>query len=68
LPGYTEGAFFVQDIAASYPARLLGDVKNLRVLDLCAAPGGKSMQLARAGAQVTALDRPNIVSNACMTT
>lgn len=57
LPGYGDGAFFVQDIAASYPARLLGDVTGLRVLDLCAAPGGKTMQLARAGAKVTALDR-----------
>lgn len=57
LPGYADGAFFVQDVAASYPARLLGDVRGLRVLDLCAAPGGKTAQLARAGAQVTALDR-----------
>lgn len=57
LPGYAEGSFFVQDIAASYPARLLGDVKGKRVLDLAAAPGGKTMQLARAGAIVTAVDR-----------
>ena len=57
LPGYTDGAFFVQDIAASYPVRLLGDVAGLRVLDVCAAPGGKAMQLALGGAQVTALDR-----------
>lgn len=56
LPGYQEGAFFVQDIAASYPVRLLGDVRERQVLDLCAAPGGKGMQLARAGAFVTALD------------
>src|SRR5690606_8847100 len=48
LPGYQEGAFFVQDMAASYPVRLLGDVHNKEVLDLCAAPGGKAAQLARA--------------------
>lgn len=57
LPGYDTGAFFVQDIAASYPARLLGDVRERQVLDICAAPGGKSMQLMRAGGFVTALDR-----------
>lgn len=57
LPGYAEGAFFVQDIAASYPARLLGDVSNQQVLDVCAAPGGKTTQLIWAGAHVTALDR-----------
>lgn len=56
IAGYEEGAWWVQDIAASLPARLLGDVKGMRVLDLCAAPGGKTMQLAAAGAQVTALD------------
>ncbi len=60
LSGYEDGAFFVQDIAASYPARLLGEVKGKRVLDLCAAPGGKAAQLARAGAIVTALDRSPI--------
>jgi 16S rRNA (cytosine967-C5)-methyltransferase len=57
IAGFSEGTFFVQDIAASYPARLLGDVRGKRVLDLGAAPGGKTAQLARAGAQVTALDR-----------
>ena len=57
LAGYHEGAFFVQDVAASYPVRLLGDVRGLRVLDLCAAPGGKTAQLVQAGAIVTALDR-----------
>ncbi len=57
LPGYADGAFFVQDIAASYPVRLLGEVRELQVLDVCAAPGGKTMQLIRAGAFVTALDR-----------
>jgi 16S rRNA (cytosine967-C5)-methyltransferase len=57
LAGYAEGAFYVQDVAASYPVRLLGDVRGLRVLDVCAAPGGKAVQLARSGAFVTALDR-----------
>ncbi len=57
LPGYDGGAFFVQDLAASYPVRLLGDVRERQVLDVCAAPGGKTMQLIRAGAFVTALDR-----------
>ena len=56
LLGYTEGAWWAQDAAAALPARLLGDVRGKRVLDLCAAPGGKTMQLAAAGAQVTALD------------
>jgi 16S rRNA (cytosine967-C5)-methyltransferase len=57
LPGYAEGAWWVQDAAASLPARLLGDVANLRVADLCAAPGGKTAQLAAAGARVVAVDR-----------
>ncbi|MHA6346117.1 RsmB/NOP family class I SAM-dependent RNA methyltransferase [Roseivivax sp. CAU 1761] len=56
LPGYGEGAFWVQDAAAALPARMLGDVAGRRVLDLCAAPGGKTLQLAAAGARVTALD------------
>ena len=56
LPGFDDGEWWVQDTAASVPARLLGDVRGLRVLDLCAAPGGKTMQLAAAGADVTALD------------
>jgi len=56
LLGYSDGAWWAQDAAAALPARLLGDVKGKRVLDLCAAPGGKTMQLAAAGAQVTALD------------
>lgn len=56
LPGYDAGAWWVQDAAASLPARLLGDVGGERVLDLCAAPGGKTAQLAAAGARVTALD------------
>ena len=56
LPGYAEGAWWVQDAAAALPARLLGPVAGARVLDLCAAPGGKTLQLAAAGAAVTALD------------
>lgn len=56
LPGYQEGAWWVQDAAASLPAMLLGDIAGLRVADLCAAPGGKTAQLALAGARVTALD------------
>ena len=57
LPGFSEGAWWVQDAAASLPARLLGDVSGKAVADLCAAPGGKTAQLAFAGAQVTAVDR-----------
>ena len=57
LPGYTDGAWWVQDAAASLPARLLGDVNGLRIADLCAAPGGKTAQLAARGARVTAVDR-----------
>jgi len=56
LPGYREGAWWVQDLAASLPARLLGSGEHGRVLDLCAAPGGKTLQLAAAGWRVTALD------------
>lgn len=57
LPGYDEGAWWVQDTAATLPARLLGDVTGRTVIDLCAAPGGKTAQLAAAGAHVIALDR-----------
>lgn len=57
LPGYDEGAWWVQDAAAALPARLLGDVRGQTVADLCAAPGGKTLQLALAGAAVTAVDR-----------
>ena len=56
LPGFKDGAWWVQDLAASLPARLLGPGEGKQVLDLCAAPGGKSLQLAAAGWQVTALD------------
>jgi 16S rRNA (cytosine967-C5)-methyltransferase len=57
LPGFDDGAWWVQDAAASIPARLLGNVAGLRVADLCAAPGGKTAQLVAAGAKVTAVDR-----------
>ena len=57
LPGFVEGAWWVQDAAASIPARLFGDIAGKNVCDLCAAPGGKSAQLAHAGAKVTAVDR-----------
>lgn len=56
LPGYDSGDWWVQDAAAQLPVLLLGDVRGVRVLDLCAAPGGKTMQLAAAGADVTAVD------------
>lgn len=56
LPGYTEGAWWVQDAAAALPHRLLGDVQTKSVADLCAAPGGKTAALAAAGAHVTAVD------------
>jgi len=56
LPGYEEGKWWVQDISASMPARLLGSGEGRTVLDLCAAPGGKTMQLAKAGWNVTAID------------
>jgi len=54
--GFAGGAWWVQDAAAALPARCLGDVRGLRALDICAAPGGKTMQMAAAGADVTALD------------
>jgi 16S rRNA (cytosine967-C5)-methyltransferase len=57
LPGYEDGEWWVQDAAAALPARLLGDVAGARVADLCAAPGGKTAQLAAARAQVTAVDQ-----------
>jgi 16S rRNA (cytosine967-C5)-methyltransferase len=56
LAGYGEGRWWVQDISASIPARLLGPGEGRTVLDLCAAPGGKTMQLASAGWEVTAVD------------
>jgi 16S rRNA (cytosine967-C5)-methyltransferase len=57
LEGFTEGAWWVQDIAASLAAKVLGEVCGKRVIDLCAAPGGKTLQLAAAGARVSAVDR-----------
>lgn len=57
LDGFAEGAFWVQDLAASLPARLLGPGEGRHVLDLCAAPGGKTMQLAAAGWRVTSVDQ-----------
>jgi 16S rRNA (cytosine967-C5)-methyltransferase len=56
LPGYGEGAWWVQDAAASLPARLFGDLAGKRVADLCAAPGGKTAQLIAQGAKVTTFD------------
>ncbi|MGK2285359.1 RsmB/NOP family class I SAM-dependent RNA methyltransferase [Pedomonas sp. V897] len=56
LPGYGEGAWWVQDLAAQLPARLLQVAAGETVADLCAAPGGKTLQLAAAGARVTAVD------------
>ena len=57
LPGFAEGAWWVQDAAAALPAALLGDVRGSNVIDLCAAPGGKTAQLAARGARVVAVDR-----------
>jgi 16S rRNA (cytosine967-C5)-methyltransferase len=57
LPGFSEGQWWVQDAAAALPARLFGDISGKSIADLCAAPGGKTAQLAQAGARVTALDR-----------
>ncbi len=56
LPGFAEGAWWVQDFAASLPVRLIGNVAGKSVIDLCAAPGGKTLQLASLGAHVTAVD------------
>jgi 16S rRNA (cytosine967-C5)-methyltransferase len=56
IPGFAQGRWWIQDFAASLPARLFGDISDARVLDLCAAPGGKTAELAAQGARVTALD------------
>ena len=56
MPGFAEGHWWVQDAAATLPATLLGEVAGKRVIDLCAAPGGKTMQLAAMGASVTAVE------------
>jgi 16S rRNA (cytosine967-C5)-methyltransferase len=63
LPGFSEGAWWVQDAAAALPVRLFGDVRGMNVADLCAAPGGKTAQLAFAGAHVTAVDRSSLRLN-----
>jgi len=57
LPGFDDGAWWIQDAAAAIPARLLGDLDGKSVIDLCAAPGGKTAQLVAAGATVTAVER-----------
>ncbi len=57
MPGFAEGGFWVQDAAAALPARVLGVRPGERVLDLCAAPGGKTAQLVAAGGQVVAVER-----------
>jgi 16S rRNA (cytosine967-C5)-methyltransferase len=57
LPGFEDGQWWVQDAAAALPARLFGDLAGKSVADLCAAPGGKTAQLAQAGARVSAIDR-----------
>jgi 16S rRNA (cytosine967-C5)-methyltransferase len=60
LPGYETGDWWVQDAAAALPVHLLGDVRGRTIADLCAAPGGKTAQLAQAGAKVVAVDRSKI--------
>jgi 16S rRNA (cytosine967-C5)-methyltransferase len=63
LPGFDEGQWWVQDAAAALPARLFGDLNGKSIVDLCAAPGGKTAQLVQGGALVTAVDRsPNRVA------
>ncbi len=57
IDGFAEGTWWVQDAAAALPAKLLGDIRDKRVADICAAPGGKTAQLAAAGAIVTAIDK-----------
>jgi 16S rRNA (cytosine967-C5)-methyltransferase len=57
LPGFTDGQWWVQDAAAALPARLFGDIAGKTIVDLCAAPGGKTAQLVHGGARVTAVDR-----------
>ena len=57
LPGFKEGQWWLQDLAATLPVSALGEIQNLDVADLCAAPGGKSLQLAAAGAKVLSLDK-----------
>ena len=59
LIGFLEGDWWVQDVAASIPALLFGDLKDKVILDICAAPGGKTSQLAAKGAKVVAIDKSN---------
>lgn len=56
LPGFNDGVWWIQDAAASLPARLFGKVQEKNILDICAAPGGKTLQLSAAGACVTSVD------------
>ena len=56
LPGFRAGAWWIQDAAATIPVRMMGEIAGKRVLDLCAAPGGKTLQMAARGAAVTAVD------------
>jgi 16S rRNA (cytosine967-C5)-methyltransferase len=60
MEGFKDGKWWVQDAASALPVRLLGDVAGKSVLDLCAAPGGKTLQLASSSANVTALDRSRV--------
>jgi 16S rRNA (cytosine967-C5)-methyltransferase len=60
LAGFAEGAWWVQDAAAALPVRLFGDLRGRSSLDLCAAPGGKTLQLAATGAAVTAVDASGV--------
>jgi 16S rRNA (cytosine967-C5)-methyltransferase len=60
LPGYDDGQWWVQDAAAALPAHLFGDVRDKHIADLCAAPGGKTAQLALGGAKVVAVDRSKV--------
>lgn len=57
LPGFDDGAWWIQDASAAIPANLFGNIEGQTVIDLCAAPGGKTMQLAAQGAHVIAIDR-----------
>jgi len=56
LPGYNKGNWWIQDYAATIPVKLFGNIKNKKILDMCAAPGGKTFQLINLGAKVTAYD------------
>jgi 16S rRNA (cytosine967-C5)-methyltransferase len=60
LPGYDAGLWWVQDAAATIPVRLFSDLKGRSSLDLCAAPGGKTLQMAASGAMVTAVDKSSV--------